>query len=248
MVFDPSDVLTPQLIAALVGSRSAGVNAGCGETLARARARCHMMRFESYRVMAETLRPDICVIGGGPGGLSVAAAAAAFGVPTVLIESRKMGGDSLNTGCVPSKALLAAAKTRRGDTRAPKLFGVDVRDTVVNFSKVHRHVHSVIAAVAPADSAERFTGLGVRVIHAHAKFKDRNTVVAGDIEIRARRFVIATGSTPALPAIPGLDSGPYLTNESIFDLTGEAGASHHHRRRVDGSRNGAGASAAWEAR
>ncbi len=168
--------------------------------------------------MAETLRPDICVIGGGPGGLSVAAAAAAFGVPTVLVEGHKMGGSSLNASCVPSKALLAIAR-RAEATRSAKMFGVDVRDTGVNFSDVHRHVHSVIAAVAPANSAERFTGLGVRVIHAPAKFKDRNTVVAGDVEIRSRRFVIATGSKPALPAIPGLDSGPYLTNESIFDLT-----------------------------
>ncbi|MGA9457580.1 MAG: FAD-dependent oxidoreductase [Pseudolabrys sp.] len=168
--------------------------------------------------MAETLRPDICVIGGGPGGLSVAVAAAAFGVPTVLVEGHKMGGSSLNASCVPSKALLAIAR-RAEATRSAKMFGVDVRDTGVNFSDVHRHVHSVIAAVAPADSAERFTGLGVRVIHAPAKFKDRNTVVAGDVEIRSRRFVIATGSKPALPAIPGLDSGPYLTNESIFDLT-----------------------------
>lgn len=167
--------------------------------------------------MAETLRPDICVIGGGPGGLSVAGAAAGFGVTTVLVERHKMGGDSLNAGCVPSKALMAAAR-RAEATRSAKMFGVDVRDTVVYFSGVHRHVHSVIAAVAPANSAERFTGLGVRVIHAQAKFKDRNTVVAGDIEIRARRFVIATGSKPALPAISGLDSGPYLTNENIFDL------------------------------
>ena len=150
--------------------------------------------------------------------MSIAAAAAAFGVPIVLIESHKMGGDSLNAGCVPSKALLAAAR-RAEATRSAKMFGVDVRDTVVNFSGVHRHVHSVIAAVAPANSAERFTGLGVRVIHAQAKFKDRNTIVAGDIEIRARRFVIATGSKPALPAIPGLERGPYLTSESIFDLT-----------------------------
>ena len=98
--------------------------------------------------MAETLRPDICVIGGGPGGLSIAAAAAAFGVPIVLIESHKMGGDSLNAGCVPSKALLAAAR-RAEATWSAKLFGVDVRDTIVNFSGVHRHIHSVIAAVAP---------------------------------------------------------------------------------------------------
>jgi len=168
--------------------------------------------------MTETLRPDICVIGGNPGGLSVAAAAAAFGVPTVLVESRKMGGNSLKVGCAQSKALLAAAK-RYEAAQSAKLFGVDVRDSRVNFSGVRRHIHSVIAAAAQADSPERFFGLGVRVIDAEAKFKDRNTVVAGDIEIRARRFVIAAGSKSALPEIPGLDTGPYLTSESIFDLT-----------------------------
>ena len=89
--------------------------------------------------MAETLRPDICVIGGGPGGLSVAVAAAAFGVPTVLVEGHKMGGSSLNASCVPSKALLAIAR-RAEATRSAKMFGVDVRDTGVNFSDVHRHV------------------------------------------------------------------------------------------------------------
>ena len=84
---------------------------------------------------------------------------------------------------------------------------------------MHDHVHRVIAAIAPIDSAERFTGLGVRVIKGHARFKDHWTVAVGDIEIRARRFVIATGSTPALPPIPGLDQGPYFTNETIFNLT-----------------------------
>ena len=167
--------------------------------------------------MAETLAPDICVIGGGPGGLSVAAAAAAFGVPTVLIERGEMGGDCLNTGCVPSKALLAAAK-RAGAIRSAGIFGLDVQNVAVNFAKVHNRVHAVVAAVALTDSIERFTGLGVRVIHDHAKFKDRNTVMAGNVEIRARRFVIATGSAPAVPSIPGLDSGPFLTNENIFDL------------------------------
>jgi pyruvate/2-oxoglutarate dehydrogenase complex dihydrolipoamide dehydrogenase (E3) component len=166
--------------------------------------------------MAETLTPDLCVIGGGPGGLSVAAAAAAFGVPTVLIERHKMGGDCLNTGCIPSKAMLAAAR-RAEALRSDNEFGV-VAQGVIDFTKVHDYVQSVIAAVAPTDSAERFAGLGVRVIREHAKFKNRNTVLAGDIEIRARRFVIATGSRPAVPPIPGIDSGPYLTNESIFDL------------------------------
>jgi pyruvate/2-oxoglutarate dehydrogenase complex dihydrolipoamide dehydrogenase (E3) component len=169
--------------------------------------------------MAETLTPDICVIGGGSGGLSVAAAAAAFGVPTVLIEKHKMGGDCLNTGCVPSKALLAAAKRAQLMQNAG-VFGVTATGVGVDFAKVHDHVQRVIAAIAPTDSAERFAGLGVRVIKGHAKFKDRRTLVVGDdYEIRARRFVIATGSTPALPPIAALDAGSYLTNETVFDLT-----------------------------
>ena len=167
--------------------------------------------------MSELLSPDICVIGAGPGGLSAAAAAAAFGVPTVLIERGKMGGDCLNTGCIPSKALLAAAK-RAALMRNAENFGVAVPSFRVNFAKVHEHVQSVIASVAPADSIERFTGLGVRVIQASAKFKDRKTVVAGDIEIRARRFIVATGSSPAIPAIPGINDGAYLTTDSIFDI------------------------------
>ena len=169
--------------------------------------------------MAERLQPDICVIGAGSGGLSVAAAAAAFGVSVVLIEKDKMGGECLNTGCVPSKALIAAGKRAHAlaDARA---FGVSAGPADVDFAKVHRHVHDVIAAIAPNDSKERFNGLGVRVIAGAARFKDRNTVVVGDgIEIAARRFVIATGSSPALPPIAGLEAVPYLTNETVFDLT-----------------------------
>jgi pyruvate/2-oxoglutarate dehydrogenase complex dihydrolipoamide dehydrogenase (E3) component len=168
--------------------------------------------------MAETLTPDICVIGAGSGGLSVAASAAAFGVSCVLVERHKMGGDCLNTGCVPSKALLAAAK-RAEHARSAAPFGVSAKPEV-DFAKVHEHVQRVIASIAPTDSAERFAGLGVQVIKGHAQFKDRRTVVVGDqYQIRARRFVIATGSTPAIPPIPGLDSGPFITNETIFDLT-----------------------------
>ena len=168
--------------------------------------------------MAETLTPDICVIGGGAAGLSVAAAAAAFGVPTVLIERGALGGDCLNTGCVPSKALLAAAK-RAEVMQNSQAFGISAAGIDIDFTKVHDHVRQVIAFIAPTDSAERFAGLGVRVIKGHAKFKNRRTVVVDDAyEIRARRFVIATGSTPAVPPIPGLDTGPYLTNETIFDL------------------------------
>ncbi|MDB5599948.1 MAG: dihydrolipoamide dehydrogenase [Xanthobacteraceae bacterium] len=168
--------------------------------------------------MPELLTPDICVIGAGSGGLSVAAAAAAFGVPVVLVEKGRMGGDCLNTGCVPSKALIAAARHMKIIEDAAH-FGIKTARASVDFEKVHAHVHSVIAAIAPNDSKERFTGLGVRVIEGAAKFKDRFTVEVGDIEIKARRFVVATGSTAAIPPIPGLADTPFLTNESVFDLT-----------------------------
>jgi pyruvate/2-oxoglutarate dehydrogenase complex dihydrolipoamide dehydrogenase (E3) component len=167
--------------------------------------------------MPEILSPDLCVIGAGSGGLSVAAAAAAFGVSAVLIEQGKMGGDCLNYGCVPSKALLAAAKRAEAFRRAAP-FGIAPQPPQIDFAKVHAHVHGVIAAIAPNDSLERFSGLGVRVIAGAARFKDRRAVVVGEFEIRARRFVVATGSSPAVPPIPGLDKVPYLTNETIFEL------------------------------
>jgi len=167
--------------------------------------------------VTETLTPDLCVIGAGSGGLSVAAAAAAFGVPVVLIEKGKMGGDCLNYGCVPSKALLAAAKHAAAPRHAGA-FGLKLPRVEVDFAKVNAHVHGVIAAIAPNDSTERFTGLGVHVIAGAARFADARTVTVGDFEIRARRFVVATGSTAAVPPIPGLDATPYLTNETTFEL------------------------------
>jgi len=172
--------------------------------------------------MTETLTPDICVIGAGSGGLTVAAAVAAFGVPVVLIEKGRMGGDCLNTGCVPSKSLIAAARHAHGMPRA-KLFGISARGVEVDFARVHAHVHEVIAAIAPNDSRERFEALGVRVINGAARFRDPDTVMVGlpaggEIDIRARRFVIATGSSPTLPPIAGLEDTPHLTNETVFDL------------------------------
>jgi pyruvate/2-oxoglutarate dehydrogenase complex dihydrolipoamide dehydrogenase (E3) component len=167
--------------------------------------------------MEEVLQPDLCVIGAGSGGLSVAAAAAQFGVPVVLVEKGLMGGDCLNYGCVPSKALLAAGK-RADAVRTASEFGIDVLEAQIDHRGVHDHVHKVIAAIAPNDSVERFTGLGVRVIQAQANFLDKFTVEAGRVLVRARRFVIATGSSPSIPSIPGLDEIPYLTNETIFDI------------------------------
>jgi pyruvate/2-oxoglutarate dehydrogenase complex dihydrolipoamide dehydrogenase (E3) component len=167
--------------------------------------------------VADPLTPDICVIGAGSGGLSVAAAAAAFGVPVVLIEKGKMGGDCLNYGCVPSKALLAAAK-HAVESRRVAPFGLTLPRAGIDFAKVNAHVHGVIAAIAPNDSKERFTGLGVHVIEGAARFTDATTVAVGNFEIKARRFVVATGSSAAVPPIPGLAETPYLTNETIFEL------------------------------
>ncbi len=166
--------------------------------------------------MAETLSPDICVIGAGSGGLTVAAAAASFGVSVVLIEKGKMGGDCLNYGCVPSKALLAAAKQAQA-MRSGAKFGVTPVEPQVNFKAVMAHVKSVIASIAPNDSVERFTALGVHVIQAEGKFTNKRTVVAGGITIKARRFVVATGSSAFIPPIPGLDQVDFLTNENIFE-------------------------------
>lgn len=168
--------------------------------------------------MSETLHPDICVIGAGSGGLTVAAAAASFGVDVVLVEKGKMGGDCLNYGCVPSKAIIAAGKHAHAIEEAPS-FGVSAGEIKVDYKQVHQHIHSVIGSIAPNDSVERFTALGVRVIQESAVFTDRQTVVAGDYEIKARRFVVATGSSAFVPPIPGLDTVDYLTNETLFDRT-----------------------------
>jgi pyruvate/2-oxoglutarate dehydrogenase complex dihydrolipoamide dehydrogenase (E3) component len=130
-----------------------------------------------------------------------------------------MGGECLNNGCVPSKALIAAARRARSHVGVD-VFGVTVQEPQVDFARVHAHVHGVIAAIAPNDSRQRFTGLGVRVIEGVARFSDKDTVSVGDeIAIKARRFVVAAGSSPSLPPIPGLKDTPYLTNETIFDLT-----------------------------
>lgn len=163
-------------------------------------------------------RPDICVIGAGPGGLAAAAAAAAMGVPVALIEKGRMGGQSLNSGSVPSKALLAAA-THANVLRNGARFGVKTVRAGIDFAAVNGHVRRAIEAIAPQNSSERFTGLGVRVIAGAARFKDAGTVAAAGAIVRARRFIIATGSLPVTPAIPGLAEVPYLTPETVFDLT-----------------------------
>lgn len=167
--------------------------------------------------MPQKIDADICIIGAGAGGLSVAAGAAQLGRKVVLIEKGEMGGDCLNFGCVPSKALIAAA-SRAHAMREGDAFGVKCAGPEVDFAAVMDHVRSVIAEIAPHDSQERFEGLGVIVIRSQGAFTGYRTVKAGDAEITAKHFVIATGSSPIIPPIEGLTGVSYLTNETIFSV------------------------------
>ena len=165
--------------------------------------------------MTRSFAPDLCVIGAGSGGLAVAAGAAQMGAEVVLVERGMMGGDCLNFGCVPSKSLLAGARIAHLWRRGAEL-GIAYARPRIDFAAVADSVQTVIAEIAPNDSVERFEGLGVRVVRAEARFTSPHTACVGDTEIRPRRFVIATGSQPAIPPIRGLDEVPYLTNESVF--------------------------------
>ena len=165
----------------------------------------------------EHVETDVLVIGAGSGGLSVAAGAVQMGARVTLVEGGDMGGDCLNTGCVPSKALLAAANAAWSPQRAGG-FGIAAHRPDVDYAAVMDHVQDVIATIAPVDSQDRFEGLGVRVIRGWARFRSDCQVEAGDFVITARRIVIATGSRPKIPRIPGLDDVPYLTNETLWKL------------------------------
>jgi len=160
---------------------------------------------------------DLLVIGAGSGGLSLAAGASQMGADVILLEAHKMGGDCLNYGCVPSKALLAASHIAHAQVDAAA-FGVANRAPEVDYPATKHHVQQVIDTIAPFDSQERFESLGVRVIRAQGRFVSPAEVEAGDTRIRARRIVIATGSRPLVPPIPGLEDVPYLTNETLWDL------------------------------
>jgi pyruvate/2-oxoglutarate dehydrogenase complex dihydrolipoamide dehydrogenase (E3) component len=167
--------------------------------------------------MTRTIKVDICVIGAGSGGLSVAAGASQMGAKVALIERAKMGGDCLNYGCIPSKSLIAAAHAAHTMRHADK-FGIANVTPAVDYAALRDHIRGVIAAIEPNDSVERFTALGVNVIQAAARFTGPAEIEAGDIRVQARRFVIATGSAALVPPIPGLEATPFFTNETIFDL------------------------------
>jgi pyruvate/2-oxoglutarate dehydrogenase complex dihydrolipoamide dehydrogenase (E3) component len=168
-------------------------------------------------MMTQNNMPDLCIIGAGAAGLSVAAGAAQMGAHVLLIEKGAMGGECLNFGCVPSKAILAAAHAAHG-ARTAKRFGVSTQEVLIDYAAVHAHIHRVIAAIAPVDSQERFEGLGCEVVRAEARFIAQDALEVAGRTIRAKRFVIATGSNPLVPPIPGINDVPFLTNETIFTL------------------------------
>ncbi|MEE4187202.1 MAG: FAD-dependent oxidoreductase, partial [Roseobacter sp.] len=163
------------------------------------------------------IKADVLIIGAGSGGLSVAAGAAQMGAKVVLLEGHKMGGDCLNFGCVPSKALIASGKAAFAQ-RHSGVYGVADAPGQADYAAVKDHVHDVIAQIEPVDSQKRFEGFGVEVIREFGTFISPTEVQAGDTVITARRIVIATGSSPLVPPIPGLDTVPYETNETLFDL------------------------------
>ena len=163
------------------------------------------------------LTADICVIGAGSGGLSVASGAAQLGLKVVLFERGEMGGDCLNYGCVPSKALIAAADRAHVIATGSKL-GVSSAAPVVDWPAVKAHIRSVIDTIAPIDSQARFEGLGCTVVREHARFTGPRTLESDGVRVRANRIVVATGARALVPDIPGLAATPHLTNENVFDL------------------------------
>ena len=160
---------------------------------------------------------DVIVIGAGAAGLTAAGGCALFGLDVALIEARKMGGECLNDGCVPSKALLAAA-ARAAEARTADRFGVTLSEPQVDWAGVKAHIRSVIAAIEPHDSEETFEDMGSEVLRGWAKVTGPQSVTVDGRDLRAPRIVIATGSQPAMPPIEGIADVPYLTNETIFDI------------------------------
>ncbi|MGZ4960089.1 MAG: dihydrolipoyl dehydrogenase family protein [Methylomonas sp.] len=158
---------------------------------------------------------DLCVIGGGAAGLAVAAGAATLGAKVVLVEKHALGGDCLHYGCVPSKALIHSAKIAHS-LRDAERFGIPAQTSSIHLPDVMRWVQSVIRQIEPHDSPERFAVLGVNVIFGAGNFTAPDAFAIEGRVLRAKNFVIATGTRPAIPPLPGLEQTPYLTNETLF--------------------------------
>lgn len=165
--------------------------------------------------MAVELQSDVCVLGGGAGGLAFATLAAQLGAKVVLAERAQLGGENLNRGTVPAAALIAAARAAQG-VRQTRGFGIAPLTPAINFRLLSEHIQATVAAVAPNESAERLAGFGVQTVRGFARFEAPDRVSVGDQTVVARNFVVATGSSPAIPAIEGLRFVPHLTNETLF--------------------------------
>ncbi len=164
-------------------------------------------------------RYNLVVVGAGTAGLVTAAGAAGLGAKVALIERKFMGGDCLNFGCVPSKAVIRASRVP-AEIRDAARFGAHLPgNTRVDFSAVMERMRRIRAGISKHDSAKRFQSLGVDVFFGDARFSSKDTVSAGDKRLRFSRAVIATGTRPAVPPIPGLAEAGYLTNETVFSLT-----------------------------
>jgi pyruvate/2-oxoglutarate dehydrogenase complex dihydrolipoamide dehydrogenase (E3) component/uncharacterized membrane protein YdjX (TVP38/TMEM64 family) len=189
-------------------------------------ARMVLTAFKRRKVYARWNRPksfdrNLIVIGAGAAGLVSAYIAAATKARVTLIEGHQMGGDCLNTGCVPSKALIKAAKLAHQMRHADD-FGLQAVTPQVSFARVMQRVHSVIADIAPHDSVERYTGLGVQVLHGHARLIDPWTVDialadGGTQRLTTRAIILATGAAPFVPPLPGIDDVGYLTSDTMWD-------------------------------
>jgi pyruvate/2-oxoglutarate dehydrogenase complex dihydrolipoamide dehydrogenase (E3) component len=163
---------------------------------------------------------NIVVIGAGTAGLVTAAGTAGLGGRVALIERNLMGGDCLNFGCVPSKALISSARLVQQIREAEK-WGLDRQEPQFVFEKVFERMRARRAKIAPNDLQERFESLGVDVFRDEARFISPHEIEVGDQKLRAKNFVIATGSRPAIPKIEGIESVPYFANETIFDELNE---------------------------
>lgn len=163
-------------------------------------------------------RYNLVVIGAGTAGLVTAAGAAGLGAKVALIERGLMGGDCLNVGCVPSKALISAAR-QAASIRDARHYGIQSTPPNVGFAEVMERMRRLRASISPHDSAKRFSELGIDVFFGQGTFTSSNTVVVGDQTLHFKKAVIATGARAAELPIPGLKDTGYLTNETLFSLT-----------------------------
>src|SRR6476659_1936781 len=167
---------------------------------------------------------NLVVVGAGTAGLVTAAGAVALGARVALIERHKMGGDCLNFGCVPSKALISTSRLLQR-MREAEAWGLEKNEPQFDFAKVFASMRARRAELAPLDSQERFESLGVDVFREEATFLSPHELAVGDHQLRSRYFIIATGSRAAVPPVIGASRVPYFTNETIFDELKEKPAS-----------------------